>query len=113
MFGLTAQDHEHRNCYLKRHRLFESPLDLAPRTCRCTEYEHAGWLVAGVYGGGSADNNHAKTIRRGGYTPAKDVGVRLMGIDWMGRRALAQAIPPTYTHWLGQQALGQLERQTG
>jgi DNA (cytosine-5)-methyltransferase 1 len=28
---------------------------------------------------------------------------RAMGIDWMTRTELAQAIPPTYTEWIGQQ----------
>lgn len=28
---------------------------------------------------------------------------QVMGIDWMGQKDLAQAIPPAYTEWLGKQ----------
>lgn len=31
-----------------------------------------------------------------------------MGIDWMTRRELSQAIPPAYTEWIGRQLIKQL-----
>jgi DNA (cytosine-5)-methyltransferase 1 len=41
-------------------------------------------------------------------------GVKLagkaMGIDWMVRRELVQAIPPAYTEWVGRQLLAALQR---
>jgi DNA (cytosine-5)-methyltransferase 1 len=33
-----------------------------------------------------------------------------MGIDWMNRDELSEAIPPAYTEFIGRQLLGQLER---
>lgn len=33
-----------------------------------------------------------------------------MGIDWMNRNELSQAIPPAYTEWIGTQLLASLER---
>ena len=30
---------------------------------------------------------------------------RAMGIDWMIRDELSQAIPPAYTQWIGEQLL--------
>jgi DNA (cytosine-5)-methyltransferase 1 len=30
---------------------------------------------------------------------------RAMGIDWMGQKELAQAIPPAYTEWIGKRLL--------
>ena len=32
-----------------------------------------------------------------------------MGIDWMNRNELSQAIPPAYTEWIGRQLLAALE----
>ena len=32
-----------------------------------------------------------------------------MGIDWMGRDDMTEAIPPAYTEWLGKQMLDQLK----
>ena len=31
----------------------------------------------------------------------------VMGIDWMTRDELAQAIPPAYTEWIGKQIINQ------
>lgn len=39
------------------------------------------------------------------------VGRAAMGIEWMNRTELAQAIPPAYTEWLGRQLLAIVERE--
>lgn len=36
---------------------------------------------------------------------------RVMGIDWMTRAELAQAIPPAYTEWIGRQLLAVLTKE--
>lgn len=36
------------------------------------------------------------------------VGKAAMGIDWMSKRELTQAIPPAYTEFIGQQLIGAL-----
>lgn len=107
-FGLEAYDpRSGLTCYLRRHRLFESSVLLfGPGPCRCVEYRaREGYVCGGVYGGGSHDRERAHKIRRGGYTPGPDVGRALMGIEWMGWKALTQSIPPAYTEFLGRQLL--------
>ena len=85
MFGLGVQ----------RHRLFETNFQTPQPAC---DHEGQGPVV-GVYGhsGGSSARDGLKfggvqTWRAG------------MGIWWMTRDKLAQAIPPAYAEWLGLQA---------
>jgi DNA (cytosine-5)-methyltransferase 1 len=85
---------------LRRHRLFESNLPLMAEPCSCDSTP-----VGGVYGGASTTLERARTVRHGGYTPSRKVQETLMGIDWMSRAELNQAIPPAYTQWIGEQAL--------
>jgi DNA (cytosine-5)-methyltransferase 1 len=85
---------------LRRHRLFWSNVWLWAEPCTCDNTP-----VAGVYGGGSCDRNHARNIQRGGYTPAAAVRADLMGIDWMTQQQLNQAIPPAYTEYIGRQIM--------
>jgi DNA (cytosine-5)-methyltransferase 1 len=88
---------------LKRHRLFEVnwPM-MMPGVDACH-----GLFIAGVYGGGSSDNNHAKNVRRGGYTPHKSVREALIGVPTgaMTLHGLSQSIPPAYTRFIGEQLL--------
>ncbi len=49
-------------------------------------------VVEGVYGSGRGRN----VIPRWS---------KAMGIDWMSRRELGQAIPPAYSQWIGKQAM--------
>jgi DNA (cytosine-5)-methyltransferase 1 len=41
------------------------------------------------------------------------VGAEAMGIDWMIGRELSQAIPPSYTRWLGERLLAHLRTPAG
>lgn len=110
-FGLTAQDEDGRWLHLKRHRLFESNLLIVGMGgCQCQAFKRRGFGVGGAYGGGSVDRQHAKEVRRGGYTPAKPVREALLGIDWMTQNGLSQSIPPAYTRHIGEQLLAHLEQ---
>lgn len=105
-FDLTAIDTDGTRLVLRRHRLFESNVWLWPTACYCLAYKDKGYLVGGIYGGGSSTRDRAKE-RRGGYTPAKHIRAELLGIPdgamtWDG---LAQALPPAYTHHVGQQLI--------
>jgi DNA (cytosine-5)-methyltransferase 1 len=101
-FDLSTTDHDGTPLRLQRHRLFESNVFLVGNGgCRHDDRVQVG----GAYGGGSQDRIHAKTVRRGGYTPPKDVRAALLGIDWMTLHGLAQSIPPAYTEFIGHQLL--------
>jgi DNA (cytosine-5)-methyltransferase 1 len=107
-FGLRAYDPSRGQVVaLRRHRLFESNVFLlGAGGCSCNVDRAAG-RIAGVYGGGST-SREAASIRRGGYTPGKDVGAALLRIDWMTRYGLAQSIPPVYTEHIGRQLIESL-----
>jgi DNA (cytosine-5)-methyltransferase 1 len=105
---LTAEDTDGSPLVLKRHRQFESNIPLVGTGCKCAEYRAKGYKVAGVYGGGSNDRTHAEQVRHGGYTPAKSVQEQLMGINWMTRYGLNQAMPPAYGEFIGRQLIDAL-----
>ena len=99
MFGLCASDPATGTTLeLRRHRLFESPVPLVPPgPC-----QHGRYPVGGVYGGGG--ERRGDRPGRGGYTPTAGVRRELMGLD-VPRDLLSQAIPPTYTQWIGTQLI--------
>lgn len=102
-FGLTAHDPAIDGLVrLERHRLFESNVPLVGAGgCRHDKRIPVG----GAYGGGSSDLTHARTVRHGGYTPAKPVREALLGINWMTLAGLSQSIPPAYTQHIGAQLM--------
>lgn len=86
--------------YLKRHRWFESNLPIEGTPCN-----HFEKYAVGVYGHGPWNNNHDEQKSRGGYQGNAAEKAQAMGIDWMNRNELSQAIPPAYTEYLGKQIL--------
>lgn len=44
-----------------------------------------------------------------GHFPDMDYAKDAMGIDWMKRHELAQAIPPAYTEWIGKELIAIFE----
>lgn len=99
MFGLGAGGRQ-----LRRHRLFESNVALLQPQC-----QHAGEAV-GVYGSSYTGRytNSPGTIaadpykRRGAYQGTVAEKLEAMGVDWMTRLEVNQAIPPAYTEHIGQ-----------
>lgn len=74
---------------LKRHRYFESNVFLYNLLPPCN---HAKKLIS-VFGHG------------GHIYHTLEEWKEVMGIDWMTRDELAQAIPPSYTEWIGRRIL--------
>jgi len=92
--GLGLVDESSRR-YLVRHRNIWSNLKASP-PCSCKHYrQQAGWVSAGVHGGGPSEIAHGKNNQ----VPI-ELAKRLMGIDWMARAELVEALPPAYTSWI-------------
>lgn len=102
--GAACDDGEYR--YLKRHRLFESSAKLVAPPVGCI---HIGQPI-GVYGTG-AGGQQLRNGRTYGYLGSKAECSEAMGIDWMHKRELSQAIPPAYTEYLGRQVIEHMERE--
>jgi DNA (cytosine-5)-methyltransferase 1 len=81
---------------VRRHRLFESSMKLRGTDCH---HKEQGKPV-GIYG------SMRDEIPGGGHTAkTMDQAHEAMGIDWMIWGELVEAIPPAYTHYIGQQIL--------
>jgi DNA (cytosine-5)-methyltransferase 1 len=96
---------------LRRHRLFESNLDLKGRPCDHSwqaprfpepDKRRGGRLASVVNVSGHAHHAGERELRR-----------RAMQIDWMTDKQIVEAIPPAYTRFIGQQLMAHLttERQ--
>lgn len=104
---------------VKRHRLFESSVFLFGTTC---PLGHHGDYIS-VFGNSVGEKIGGKgwVSVHGGGAPAvadrrrrADVNLarKAMGIDWMTRAELSQAIPPLYTFWVGKQIIRYLEESS-
>ena len=92
---------------LRRHRLFECSFDVMAPPCahgqqekRFDIYEHGKWrksAAPAIYGsgGGKAGEHWGEA----------------MGIDWMTRDEMAQAIPPAYTEHIGSYLRAHIEHE--
>lgn len=83
-----------------RHRLFEcNPLiQIAPATCNHT------YVLPPSKGHYHTLDKHDFITCVGNNFKGAD-GRIAMGIDWMTRKELSQAIPPAYTEWIGKQLM--------
>ena len=86
MFGLGVE-----RGHLRRHRLFECTFPALTPPC-----QHIGPAV-GVYGHGGHSGKHRMLY--------KAEAAIAMGIDWMTRDELCQAIPPAYTEFIGRRLM--------
>jgi DNA (cytosine-5)-methyltransferase 1 len=86
MFGLRLERGE-----LRRHRCFESNFPIEQLKCNHRQ------KTVGVYGHGGHSGKHRMLYRK--------EASEAMGIDWMNRDEMTQAIPPAYTEHVGKEAL--------
>lgn len=103
---------------VKRHRLFEMSFPVMVPPCD----DHAGFVVS-VFGGGALSRTplgggardpetgrHATMQRR--VHVAHEDAKRHMGIDWMTRDELSEAIPPAYTELIGHQLMSHIKARS-
>lgn len=86
---------------VKRHRLFESGHLML--SLLCPQSHPGNWFV--VFGHEVRDRRHGHAAGRKNKLAE---GREAMGIDWMTRGELSEAIPPAYTEFIGKQLIQQL-----
>jgi DNA (cytosine-5)-methyltransferase 1 len=90
MFGLRVH----------RHRLFEASFPLAtPRPCG-----HRG-LAMNPHNQAGRDRIYEEF----GRGDPERVWRRDMGVEWMGKYEAREAIPPSYTEWIGRELLAHIQ----
>lgn len=98
MFGLATHKHRAFEC--------EPPVWFAPSQCTRAAVKPKGSTNRlGQYYGDAAN-----MVTVAGHLFSRASGSRAMGIDWMTRDELAEAIPPAYTEFIGQQLLAYIGR---
>lgn len=90
-FGLDVQ----------RHRWFETSVPMMSPPC-----VHGIWKPR--FPQATNRKNLRRTVEIGAWRIPLPVQQAAMGIDWMNRDELSQAIPPAYTEYIGSQMLAQL-----
>jgi len=100
MFGLKTH----------KHRIFEiePPVYFAPAGCTKARVKPrgSGKRLAQYFG------LDAAMVTVAGHLFSHAAGSRALGIDWMNRDELAEAIPPAYTEFIGGQLVALLQRLT-
>lgn len=81
---------------LNRHRYFETSIPMLSMPC-----QHKRGRTIGVYGNGTNSYHHKKFGRCVTIAEMRAA----MGIDWMTRKELTQAVPPAYTEYIGRRIL--------
>jgi DNA (cytosine-5)-methyltransferase 1 len=89
---------------IRRHRLFECSMLLLAPSCQHKGTVAAGYYAA-VYARGGKGRRRGAGRRDAKPPPLAPPWSEAMGIDWMTRDELAQAIPPAYTEYIGRQLL--------
>ena len=91
---------------IARHRIFETSFGLLNGLPSC---RHAENLIT-ICGNGTPQWIRKARMAKGLHPDVSIATKRAaMGIDWMTRKELSQAIPPVYTEWLGKQLIKILE----
>lgn len=84
---------------VRRHRLFESNIPLVAPPC------NHGWQTP-RFAQATNRANLRRTVEVGVWRIPLERQHEAMGVDWMTREELSEAIPPAYTEFVGRQLAG-------
>ena len=90
---------------VRRHRLFETSFPVVAPAC-----DHS-WQTP-RFPPATNRRNLRRTVEVGVYRIPLETQQRAMGIDWMSRGELSQAIPPAYAEHLARQLFEQVQEVT-
>lgn len=91
---------------IRRHRLFESSELLFGVECVHGRFKEKKYPTCFQEKG--TVRRKSSVVQVYGNTAGCKLWPSALGIDWMNRHEMTQAIPPAYTHWLGRQLIERL-----
>lgn len=91
---------------IRRHRIFESNFWIQPVRCR------HGWQKP-RFPCATNRNYLRKTVEIGVWRIPLETQRKAMGMDWMNRLELSQAVPPAYSKYIGEQWKGNRKERKG
>lgn len=92
---------------LRRHRLFESSVAMMQLQCRHELFTEAKYPTQ--FRPQTGQNHLARVVQVYGNGKGAKHWPAAMGIEWMNRRELTQAIPPAYCEFIGKQLMQAIE----
>jgi DNA (cytosine-5)-methyltransferase 1 len=98
---------------VRRHRLFESSVALFAPPCAHGWQTRRGRPYPTCFQQKGAARRGSSVVQVYGNTPGVGLWPAALGIDWMTRQEMTQAIPPAYTRHVGLQLRRYLEDAPG
>lgn len=92
---------------IRRHRLFESSMMLFCLPCNHSRFKEKKYPTCFQEKG--AVRRKSSVVQIYGNTAGVGLWPAALGIDWMNRHEMSQAIPPAYTEYIGRQLLQTME----
>jgi DNA (cytosine-5)-methyltransferase 1 len=91
------------NLPIRRHRIFESSFFLFGVDCVHSRFKEKKYPTC--FQSKGEPRRKSSVVQCYGATAGVGLWPDALGIDWMNRKEMSQAIPPAYTHYIGKQIL--------
>lgn len=96
---------------IRRHRLFESSVMLFGMDCRHSRFREKKYPTC--FQPERGKRVLSTVVQVYGHTEGCALWPAALGIDWMNRHEMTQAIPPAYTEYVGRQLIAAVEATNG